>query len=85
MSEEQRIRRSLPRFDVRTERLTYDERRFILRLGMSAARAAQFLGMSDQTFSEIMQPLGRVKPATVARIRARIAELQNSTQDKNSA
>ena len=71
----------LPRFYVRTERLSDEERQFILRLGMSAARTARFLGMSDQTYYELCDPLGRVKPATVERVRAKIAELRTRQEN----
>ena len=70
-----------PRPSLRTDRLTDEERRFITSLGTSSARIAKFLGMSSATFAELRNPLGRAKPATLARIRARIAELQNEQEN----
>jgi hypothetical protein len=67
----------LPRFNQRTEQLTDAERRILSTLGPSMARNAARLGMSPETYRELLDPLGRVRPVTLARVRAKIAELQN--------
>lgn len=67
-----------PRFDARSERLTEDERRLIATLAPVGKEGARLLGMSVHTYYELMQPLGRVTPTTLARVRARLAELQET-------
>jgi hypothetical protein len=65
----------LPRFHVRTDSLGDGERAFIASLSSSGKANARLLRMSDHTYAELMQPLGRVKPSTLARVRQRLAEL----------
>lgn len=57
--------------------LTLEERRRIVAIGPRAA-IVRALGVSEQTVSELWSIGGRVSPATLARIRARLAELEGT-------
>lgn len=74
----------LPRFGARTAPLTDAERGFIRRLGSTRTRNAALLQVSVETYEELANPLGRVRPVTLARVRAKIAELQQEQEQETT-
>jgi len=55
--------------------LTEAERWQIIALSPVRGECAKLLGCADETLAELLSPFGRVRPSTLRRIRARLAEV----------
>ena len=58
--------------------LTTAERWQIIALAPVRGDCAKMLGCADETLAELLSPYGRVRASTLARIRARLAEVTAS-------
>lgn len=64
----------ITRTSQRTEKLTIEERRKLWAMG-GAAQVARTLRLGHETARELMSPQGMVTAATLARVRAQLADL----------